>query len=88
MSFKAIRESKNIAKSIQFKHFPNAEIITQIQGKLLKRALVLINCLPFKKWESVCSPGSQFFPLRVVTHGMKSMELVMEQRWSTKENNH
>ena len=50
-SFKAIRENTIFAESIKFRYFQISEIITQIQGRILKRALVLLNCLPFKNWD-------------------------------------
>ena len=56
--------------------YQNAEIFTHIKGRLLERAVILINCVPFQnsnfsESKEFAPSGSEFSSLRRVPYGME-----------------
>ena len=55
----------------------NAAKVTHVKGRLLDQAVMLFNCVPFRNGnfserKEFASRGSEFFPLRAISYGMKN----------------
>ena len=52
----------------------NSELVTHIKGRLMKRIVILINCVPFQNGTSLKGKNSlqrsEFFSLRADLYGM------------------